>query len=87
MFREKCCILYHGRGWRQQVPLKYQHIFRWFCSEDGENRLSEMAHTYQSTQYHRYENLQSHSVPVRFSKYLNSHVGLVYCLAHFYIFF
>ena len=48
---------------------------------------SEMAHTYQSTQRHHCENHQSHSVPFRFSKYFNSHVGLVYCLAQFYIFF
>lgn len=48
---------------------------------------SEMSHTYQSAQRHCRETHQSHSVPVRFSKNLNSHVGLVYCLAHFYIFF
>lgn len=48
---------------------------------------SEMEHTYQSTQHHHCENHQSHAVPVRFSKYLNSYFSLVYCLAHFYIFF
>lgn len=49
---------------------------------------SEMAHTHLSARHHRRETHQSHSVPVsRFFKYLNSHVGFVYCLAHFYIFF
>lgn len=48
---------------------------------------SEITQSYQFTQCHCRENHQSHYVPVRFSKYLNSHGGLVYCLAHFYIFF